>query len=136
MKNIFLLISGILVMSLNSCTKSIKNHPDTSSNQEQQIENYINETHSELTSFFQHAKNCKTEYEVESFINQLPQMKQGKIALFGSEQNWEKYLAWLKINGSQKVIIDPRGVPIFYRTKHYPYLPQQETPPALNSNMK
>ncbi|MBS1735128.1 MAG: hypothetical protein JSS98_00805 [Bacteroidetes bacterium] len=57
----------------------------------------------ELELYLTHVQKCKTEYEIKSYIDSLPMMRENEIKSYGSEENWKKQLAWLKENGAKEI---------------------------------
>ena len=65
----------------------------------------------ELQSYYAFAKNAKTEYQLDSFINKLTLVRVAIVKEIGGEENWLNHLSWLKKYGSKIISETTRGVP-------------------------
>lgn len=109
-----LFIGFLIVLSCHKPVDKAKNdihaNPDA----------YWTELYREQGDYSSHAKISKSEYEVISYIDNLPLMREAYIVRYGSVKNWQNYLGWLKANDSKQISFTSNGTPVFKRTSHYP----------------
>jgi len=81
----------------------------------------------ELDLYLIHAQKCQTEYEIESYIDSLPILRETTIkSYYGDEENWKGQLSWLKEKGAKKITFTPSingdlPRPIIHRTQKSPW---------------
>jgi hypothetical protein len=84
---------------------------------------YYDTLNAQMKTYYNFAKTSKTEYQLDSLIDKLSLVRESQVKAMNGEENWAKFLVWLKTNGAKVISTTEDGVPTLSGRQKSPYEP-------------